>query len=408
MTAKQPPGGSSAVLGGEALAWLRKRIRDRIARGETAGTTVVLKNPTREQRQAIERLLGIPGKSGKHITVQIEDLSRIITNLGYSSLEVALEELDGPIVSRAELKARDSAAWKALLEEFYEPLTETGCEPQAVEDLFVCGVLRRAAKRNHDGARKLLASAIKVLGRLHRLQQQTKRTCRAALAAELFGDSHFLDSGQPVVTILKSLHDASECGDPEFWNRVSVDCDATTSSVIVLNLRFKKGDVAAAINLYADAGEPCRITLNAIDRGLSPDRQDVFVCENPAVLSSASRRFGPRTKPIICTEGQPSIACQTLLAHLAAAGVRIHYHGDYDWGGIRIANFLHRHCGGFNPWRYTTADYQKLEGGFSLAGTACEAIWDAQLHQAMLTRGLGIHEETMLEELLSDVALRSM
>lgn len=394
----------SEVLGGDALAWLRKRLRDRIARGDDIGANARLANPNSVERQAIERLLGIPGKTGKHLTVRISDLEYIVTNLGFDSLQSALELLDGPIISRAEMKAQEDVAWKDLLDEYRDDLSKAGGHSDAIDSLLMGGCLRRISKQNQDVARDLLSQALKVVRRLRTLHEQGERVCRAALSAEIFGDSHALDSGQPVVTILKAVHDMSECDDVAFWSQVSIECDATTSSVLVLNARFKGGDLANALNLYAEAGEPCRITLNTIDRGLIPDCESVFVCENPSVLGEASRRYASKAKPMICTEGQPSIACQRLLGLLSEQDTSIHYHGDFDWGGIRIGNFVHRLCGGFVPWQYNAVDYLAIEGGFDLAREDTDALWDTELCTRMRERAVGVHEEMILDRLLADLA----
>jgi uncharacterized protein (TIGR02679 family) len=52
----------------------------------------------------------------------------------------------------------------------------------------------------------------------------------------------------------------------------------------------------------------------------------------------------------------PSAAPQTLLAQLAAAGARLRYHGDFDWAGLVIGNFVVREFGA-EPWRFGEADY---------------------------------------------------
>ena len=64
----------------------------------------------------------------------------------------------------------------------------------------------------------------------------------------------------------------------------------------------------------------------------------VHVCENPAVLRRAAADLGPRSRPLICTEGQPSTAFHRLAAAVTANGGRLRYHGDFDWPGIAIAN----------------------------------------------------------------------
>lgn len=391
------------VLGGDALAWLRKRLRDRLARGASLGSIARLRNPRPDQRQAVERLLGVPGETGKHLAVRIDDLEAMITNLGFDSLQTALALLEGPIVSPAQRKAREDAVWQALLEECREPLCATGCQPEMIDGLLANGLLRRISGQYPDEAREILSRALRVMRRLNDIQDEGTRICRTALSAGLFGDSHALDSGEAVVAVLKALHGLADVDDAAYWSHVSVVCDTTASSALVLNLRFRDGDLAGAINQYAEAGEPCRITLNTIDRGLTPNCRSVYVCENPSVLGEASRRHGAKGKPIVCTEGQPSIACQRILRMLSDQGAHIHYHGDFDWGGIRIGNFVHRLCDGFTPWRYGNEDYLDTKGGFPLLGDPVESVWDAGLFRSMQARRVGVHEEMLLERLLADV-----
>jgi hypothetical protein len=45
-----------------------------------------------------------------------------------------------------------------------------------------------------------------------------------------------------------------------------------------------------------------------------------------------------------------------LLRALRAAGARLLHHGDFDWGGIRIGNVLHRQLS-VEPWRFDTEAY---------------------------------------------------
>ena len=49
----------------------------------------------------------------------------------------------------------------------------------------------------------------------------------------------------------------------------------------------------------------------------------------------------------------PGAAQQTLMRQLVASGARLAYHGDFDWAGIRIGNFVMRELGaaGFPPLR---------------------------------------------------------
>jgi hypothetical protein len=48
-------------------------------------------------------------------------------------------------------------------------------------------------------------------------------------------------------------------------------------------------------------------------------------------------------------------------------------------------------------------DYQDGHGSESLKGTAVEADWDPELAPAMRARGVAVHEEAVLDEVLSRV-----
>src|SRR5207253_6117247 len=82
----------------------------------------------------------------------------------------------------------------------------------------------------------------------------------------------------------------------------------------------------------------------------------VFICENPAIVAAAANRLGPRCAPLVSIEGQPKTAAHLLLTKLRDAKVRLLYHGDFDWGGIRIANLMRRRYGA-EPWRFSVNDY---------------------------------------------------
>jgi uncharacterized protein (TIGR02679 family) len=158
----------------------------------------------------------------------------------------------------------------------------------------------------------------------------------------------------------------------------------------------------------ADAGEPSVLTLRQLIRcppALSI--ATVRICENPAVLAAAADTHGTHSSPLVCLQGQPSAAALALLRHLHEGGTTLLYHGDFDWGGLRIASALLRRVP-WLPWRYTVTDYRAaaLKGpeGPPLAGPRAEAPWDPDLAHALAELGVRVEEETVLDVLLSDLA----
>lgn len=126
------------------------------------------------------------------------------------------------------------------------------------------------------------------------------------------------------------------------------------------------------------------------------------------MLSIAADRLGVDCAPMVCTNGMPAAAQQTLLRQLVARGANLAYHGDFDWAGIRIGNFVMRELQA-SAWRFSVLDYDAACAG--LAGTLPEdgrvdALWDARLSEAMCLRQKSIHEEAVWEVLAEDLARR--
>ncbi len=80
------------------------------------------------------------------------------------------------------------------------------------------------------------------------------------------------------------------------------------------------------------------------------------ICENPVVTAEAADRLGAAAAPLVCVGGQPGVAAMTLLRNLAENGAKLRYHGDFDWGGLRIGNVVFGRLP-VVPWRFDTAAY---------------------------------------------------
>ncbi len=186
------------------------------------------------------------------------------------------------------------------------------------------------------------------------------------------------------------------------WASVGLLPDDVSSTVLTLNLRG-----TPALAWMADAGEPCVLTLRQLahrpPRTVPPV---VHICENPAVPSAAADTHGPDALPLLCLKGQPSAAALTLLDHLNALGAVFRYHGDFDWGGLRIATALLQHVP-WRPWRYT-ANYRQAAaatgtGSRPLSGRPDPSSWDPDLALALAEHEMCI-EEAVLDVLLADLA----
>ncbi|MEU3072220.1 TIGR02679 family protein [Streptomyces laurentii] len=396
------------LLGGPDLAWLLERVRRRLERGQPLTGPVSLAAATPAQRAAAERLLGRPPGGGRALTVRLDAVDAVLVRSGVSpeGLTAAVTRLTGPVVPLEEVRRSEDQAWV----EAYAPLTALADEVPSLAEwagrVREDGLVRRLA-RTPEAARPLLDRVARVL---RELPAEPPRSL-SVFAADILGSAHALDDGTPPATICLSGIRALT-GHPDgagaawrraAWASAGLLRDDVSSTVLTLNLRG-----TPALDWMADMGEPCVLTLRQLAH--RPPRTTpsvVHICENPAVLSAAADTYGPDALPLVCLQGQPSAAALALLAHLHELGAALRYHGDFDWGGMRIATTLHQHVP-WQPWRYTADEYRAAVAAASpapppLTGMAALSPWDPDLAAALAEHGVRIEEEAVLDSLLADL-----
>ncbi|GAA0987347.1 MULTISPECIES: TIGR02679 family protein [Streptomyces violaceusniger group] len=414
MSASDTPAGRvdhgrlTRLLGDPGCAWLLDRIRRRMERAEPLTGPVILAAPTDGERAAAERLLGRAPGGGRSLSVRLDAVDTILRRSGVSpdGLATAVIALTGPVTLLSDARRREADAWH----DAYTPLTGLCSERPELADwcehIRVSGLVRRLA-RGPEAARALVAATATALRSL----PADPAVSLPAFAARTLGDAHALDDGTPLATLVHSGIRALT-GFPdgtgaewrrEAWASAGLLKDALSSTVLTLGLRG-----TPALDWATGTGEPAVLTLRRLTR--TPPREApavVHICENPTVLATAADTYGPACPPLICLQGQPSAAALTLLRHLHSHRAKLLYHGDFDWGGIRIAAALLRRVP-WHPWRYTTADYRAAAGRSpmapSLTGTPATAPWDPDLRAALSELGVRVEEETVLDELLTDLA----
>lgn len=130
------------------------------------------------------------------------------------------------------------------------------------------------------------------------------------------------------------------------------------------------------------------------------------MCENPAVLAAAADRLGTHCAPLVCLQGQPSAAALTLLRQAVGGGAHVRLHADFDWGGVRIASAVAAHLA-WRSWRFDATHYRAAvhEASPALTGGPAPTAWDPALAEAMVEHARRVEEETVLEELLTDLSV---
>lgn len=415
---QQPDARLMRLLGGAELAQLRQRLRHHFERHEGRVSALQLTNLAPVEQEALSLLTGRPPRPTRSMRIDIEQLDGSLRAAGIAdSLRAALEVLDGPIENRAALRQARLLRWAQVTgaERWHPSLRLWLQAPAAV------ALLKRLARGDHSAAEQLLERASLVMRRL-----PATGITRAQLAAETLGNSHALDSGYPTATLILAAlrQEGRSNGAPEaqeengetlktperardIWARAGVLVNELARPALCLNLPLPShGSIGYPL------GDPHYLSLRTLLRAPPAwhlDGAPIYVCENPNIVAIAADRLGPRCAPLVCTEGMPAAAQRTLLTQLTDAGARLFYHGDFDWAGLRIANFVMRIWPAL-PWRFGAVDYEAAVARAphvlrDLSDAPVAASWDDSLTAAMHDRGLAIAEEAVVAALLEDLAL---
>jgi uncharacterized protein (TIGR02679 family) len=239
---------------------------------------------------------------------------------------------------------------------------------------------------------------------------------RAQLAAEVLGDAHALDNNKPAATIVlaawrqtverpiedKALDEKERIRDK--WASAGVLVNELAKPALFLNLPFTERDASLPL------GEPEYISLRHLIRNppsWNLNKRRVFVCENANLLAIIADQLGKNCPPVICTDGMPGAAQRKLLSQVSAAGATILYHGDFDWAGIVIGNYVMREFDAL-PWRFGATEYILAAASAARPGLILEepqvvASWDEGLVPAMQKHGISIAEEAVAKLLVDDL-----
>ncbi|WP_322052096.1 TIGR02679 family protein [Paraburkholderia bannensis] len=410
------------LLGGPDRARLRLRMRRHFERLDdgTASELIHLRNLNPQELDTVVGMGGRASRSSDSARVDISQVDTLLRDAGIArSLREALEQLDGPIVSKRIANAAALAAWLAISQSphHHEKMRNWLATATALP------VLKRLSGGQPLIASRLLEHADVVLSCL-----PAKGIPRSQLAAQSLGDAHALDKGRPVATVVLAAWRHGEnivepqaeptCDEPDratdvqpderirdIWARAGVLVNELARPALCLNL-----PVTNESKWQPTHGEPDYLSLRRLLRNppaWAVRDKTIFVCENPNVVAIAAEQLGDACAPLVCTDGMPSAAQQTLLGQLRDAGARLTYHGDFDWPGLRIGNLVMQTWSA-SPWRFLSTDYQTAIACTTgvrhpLSGNAEDACWDPALTSVMKQVGAAIAEEAVASALIDDL-----
>jgi len=444
-----------------------------IAQGR-AGGQVVLRACTGEERREIARFLGKRLSAGETLVVRLADFQQALDASGFPcKLAELLAVLypDRPQVTRPDQRKQRAQAQQR----FYEALSALSDNLPAGsrgQHWLLSGRHGRAYlflhHKNEEPAfqQQVLQSVRHVSEALNQLPTPPAYERLALFAQRVSGDPHLLDpqslSGRLFVYALQDLpalsqgqQEAAEAtpsgtDDAEtqsqsgelleeegfsphaqnrqrllIYYRVGLLTDTISSTVAVCRLAGARDASGVPDPLVANAGRrvlvlPLRQLLTW--QKLEPVSRHVYLFENPQVfetiIDELEQSAGPGDEQVwptlVCTSGWPGVAVIRLLDLLTRTHpqTQLHYSGDFDLAGLRIAAYLqdcyHAHL---RFWRLDPEAYQAAlhQQGVAFAHHELAGLQTLPTSLAPLVRAMQAHKQKAYQEgitrlLLQDIA----
>ena len=240
---------------------------------------------------------------------------------------------------------------------------------------------------------------------------------RSELAARLYGSSHALDNKRRMFRFvehaLRLRTGRADLSGRELFEHIGIEHCMVSAPVLTWAIpairnnplgeqirAANRGSVPLHINLYALRQNQVRV----------PPGTRVLVVENPRLVEAAAQRNLPAC--VIASNGMPATAVTTLLRHLAQSRAQLWFHADFDQAGFRIGSLWHGN--GHHPWMMTHTDYldavhEAEKDGLNLPvdddpGSCGETLWDRKLRRTYQRRCLKVHEELLIDSVLTGFA----
>lgn len=427
------------------LSPLLEKLRERYIELGRVGGQITLEDTTPGERRDIASFLGRPPYREADIKVRLSDIDKALRQSGFAcELSELLDAFfpSKPLVTRPQqraVRAIHQADFRAALTAIAMELPADAqgrrwlLHGQHGQD-WLFAHYKNETVEEQERQLNLVRSIVSALDQLPSSRSPRTPERLALFAQRIRGDPHFFDldraSGRLFRHALADLvsfsngtsqQDAGQA--PDLYVNVGLLVDMISSNVAVFNLAGAFYRDGTSDPMPQAAGE--RVLLLPLRQVIEwqsalPTKADIYVFENPQVFEEvisglAHSNSGKPLPTLVCTAGWPSTAALTTLDLLLAQSPanRLHYSGDFDLAGLKIATYLLEHYPGrlllwrFNPESYVKALHDEGVPAHAADLAALSSLPEvfASLVAIMQEKGKWAYQEGIAQLLTEDIKI---
>lgn len=396
------------------------KIQEKYAGIGHFGGTFLLNDLTREEKEQLGGFLQKDFSGQKNVRVTAKQMEKALKNSRFCDftwkeiLELCLEK---PLLIKKEEKQKEEQQREAWFQNIQLRLKNPDFQSWIFEVLqnkkesylFLLQQYKENKKELEDLLQKTDQAA-------ETLAAAEKRELLAVFAAQVTGNPHYFDEGEPAEKCLSSYlkwklkkERSTGLSNAEYKNRIYFEAgilkDELSNDVLTYGLHAWKenGEIHSGIEGFFKCKEPLKLTLKTLGGlGKITGEAEIYMVENPAVFSRLVEKYPDRT--ILCGNGQPKFSVFVLLDKLVPSST-IYYAGDFDPEGLQIAqNLKKRYTEHFILWKYEAEYYQKYKSEVQLDDRRIRKLDKIDLpelqeiKEAMRREKYAAYQEAMIEE----------
>ncbi len=339
------------------------------------GGYVILKGITKDEKECIE---GFMRKSFNEevISISIKDIAEAFLKTKFGKIDF-IEFMEGYFQNKLVTNKRVREKFKDEREEFFNSIRDNYINTPSYGWLTEVFMQKKfgyqTISRNYSESEidnSILKKAIcYVADGINALNHRQNKFIRLGVfATEITKDPHFFDKGtlagglflQGLSFIFNSSFPSNAEEISEIYYLAGIVTDKISSYAVAKGVRLFNEKEHPAFKEFNDLNEDFIITLSNLEyiKSAKAVNNKVFVVENPNAFSAICDMLKGEDFSLICTNGQLRLASQILLDMLYESGCEIFYSGDFDGGGLLIADRLkNKYKDKLIFWRYGVNDY---------------------------------------------------
>ncbi|MFP4697556.1 MAG: TIGR02679 family protein [Eubacteriales bacterium] len=337
------------------------------------GGNIVLKQLTKEEKEALSGLMGKDYSTNKTATISLKKFEESLGETVFKG--ITLKDLlegyyNATIIYNKEKKRVEEIEKEQFFKELYSTLEDDSfirwLELQKEIGTKVYQIFVKRYNNNKEELKHLIQNLDQVI--LHLPYKNNSIEQIAVFATKYLRNPHALDEGKDILQMLYyylsnkfSLNiprDGEEKN--ELLYKAGLLRDPLSNYTICKGLLgYNNGQVHKGWQGFFKRNEPLNISLWNIRevKNIKSITDKVYIIENPTVMGALINKYKDNFS-CICTNGQIKLSTYLLLDKLALNYTKMYYAGDFDPEGLLIAYKLKKRYGEvFNYWGYTVDNY---------------------------------------------------